>query len=246
MDGKTLEYYLRSKGKPRVGRFVDTKDATLVMRDNDRNIKPAGTPHQVPDEPVGDPEGLTYWVTRKPKPRSSWIKTGRLLRSDAPIEPSPTDAEDDHLQSATEDRGETSPGDPGSGSEQLGSDEEDGQPQPATEDAGQTDHEDLTSEGDLPESDENLAMDTYSRELQQLRLDLLMEDRDRLWDSFSRETKDSYWTKLPLLPSGLPPPETSGTAEQVDLEDEMMKRSARYDDIRERWPKVEVEQEELE
>jgi hypothetical protein len=41
MDDETLECYHRSIGKPRVDRFMDTKEVTSVVKGNDGSFKPA-------------------------------------------------------------------------------------------------------------------------------------------------------------------------------------------------------------
>ncbi|KAI4708012.1 hypothetical protein J4E89_007130 [Alternaria sp. Ai002NY15] len=90
VDERTRNHYERGMGKPRVKPFVDIKDVTPLVRDNDGNFKPATKWQEVPDEPTVDLGGPSHWYTRPPKPRSNWLEAlNRTPNATGPQRPQP-------------------------------------------------------------------------------------------------------------------------------------------------------------
>jgi hypothetical protein len=97
------------------------------------------------------------------------------------------------------------------------------------------DDEEMYVESDISEPDEDLALQMYREDLEEIRSRLIKERRTILWRSFSPETRREYETDLPLYYAKLPRLDDE-PAEQKSLENDMQRRKAYDGYLREHMP----------
>ncbi|KAI4622038.1 hypothetical protein J4E80_004415 [Alternaria sp. BMP 0032] len=96
--------------------------------------------------------------------------------------------------------------------------------------------EDTSILSDMSAPDEDLALQMYREDLENLRSHLIKQSRDSLWRSFSFDTREEYETALPLYYKGLPKLGNK-EAEVMSLEDAMKARRDYDEYLRENMPK---------
>ncbi|KAI4693716.1 uncharacterized protein J4E84_002290 [Alternaria hordeiaustralica] len=96
--------------------------------------------------------------------------------------------------------------------------------------------EDTSILSDMSAPDEDLALQMYREDLENIHSHLIKESRDNLWRSLSFDTREEYETALPLYNKRLPKLGNK-EAEVVSLEDAMKARRDYGEYLREHMPK---------